>query len=299
MWVILAFLSAALLGFYDVFKKMGVNKNAVIPVLFLNTIFCSLIFLPLIVASRYFPEFMQSTIFYVPQQTWDVHIYIVIKAFIVLTSWLFAYYAMKNLPITLSAPIKASQPVLTLIGALVIYGERLNGLQWVGVLIALFSFYLLSLSGKKEGIVFKNNKWIWFMVVSIIAGSMSGLYDKYLMTRFDRMTVLSYYSFYQAIIMLVVMLTVWYPRRKENTPFQWRSCIPLISIFLCAADFAYFYALSSEDAMISIVSMIRRSGVLVSFSFGALIFHEKNLKSKAIDLVLVLIGMLFIYFGSK
>lgn len=299
MWVLLAFLSAALLGFYDVFKKLGVTNNAVIPVLFLNTLFCSMIFTPFIILSNTSPELIKETLFYVPAESLHVHLYIILKSVIVLTSWLFAYYAMKHLPITLSSPIKASQPVLTLLGALFIFGERLNPMQWIGVSIALLSFYLLSLSGKKEGIIFRNNKWVWFMLLSIISGSMSGLYDKFLMTRFDRMTVLSYYSFYQAIIMFIVMMTIWYPRRKENSPFKWSWAIPFISLFLCAADFAYFFALSSEGSMISIVSMIRRSGVLVSFGFGALLFREKNLKGKLIDLILVFIGMLFIYFGSK
>ena len=50
--------------------------------------------------------------------------------------------------------------------------------------------------------------------------------------------------------------------------------------------------------MISIVSMVRRSSVVVSFLFGAMVFREKNLKSKAIDLFLVLISMLFLYLGN-
>lgn len=51
MWVILAFLSACLLGFYDVFKKKSLADNAVLPVLMINTVVCALFFLPLIVAS--------------------------------------------------------------------------------------------------------------------------------------------------------------------------------------------------------------------------------------------------------
>ena len=46
MWLALAFLSAALLGLYDVSKKQALRGNAVIPVLFLNTLFSSCIFLP-------------------------------------------------------------------------------------------------------------------------------------------------------------------------------------------------------------------------------------------------------------
>ena len=51
--------------------------------------------------------------------------------------------------------------------------------------------------------------------------------------------------------------------------------------------------------MISVVSMIRRSSVVVSFLCGALIMREKNLRSKVIDLVLVLLGMVFLYIGSR
>jgi uncharacterized membrane protein len=61
----------------------------------------------------------------------------------------------------------------------------------------------------------------------------------------------------------------------------------------------YFYALSVPGALVSIVSMIRRGSVLVSFLFGAVVFHEKNLKSKAVDLALVLLGMIFLYIGSR
>ena len=66
MWLLLAFLSAALLGFYDVFKKQSLKDNAVIPVLFLNTLFSSLIFLPFIVLSVWRPGILEDSIFYVP-----------------------------------------------------------------------------------------------------------------------------------------------------------------------------------------------------------------------------------------
>ena len=301
MWLLLAFFSAALLGFYDVFKKISLNKNAVIPVLFLNTVFFSLIFVPFIIASSFFPEFMEKTIFFVPQTDFKTQLFIVLKSFIVLSSWMSAYYALKNLPITLASPIKASQPILTLLGAVFIFGERLNIYQWIGVVISISGFLMLSRSGKKEGISFKSNKWIWCIIFATITGAISGLYDKYLMQRLliDRMTVQAWYNFYQVLMMGIVLLVIWMPNRKKNTPFQWRWSIPLISIFLSIADFAYFFALSDPDALISIVSLVRRSGVLVSFTAGWLFFKEKNIKGKAVDLLLVLIAMVFLYLGTK
>ena len=299
MWLILAFLSATLLGFYDVFKKKSLQGNAVLPVLFLNTLFSSLIFFPFILLSAFVPSVLGDSIFAVPVVGWEVHKFIIIKSFIVLSSWIFGYFGMKHLPLTIVGPINATRPVMVLVGAMLIFGERLNLYQWIGVLLAVLSFFMLSRSGKKEGIDFKHDKWIFFIVLAAITGAVSGLYDKYLMKQFHPMVVQSWYNIYQLFIMGTVIILLWWPKRKSSTPFHWDWTIPLISIFLCAADFVYFYALSYDDSMISIVSMVRRGSVIVSFLFGALLFHEKNLRSKAVDLILVLIGMLFLYWGTR
>ena len=306
MWLAFAFLSAALLGFYDVFKKQSLKNNAVIPVLFLNTLFCSLIFLPFIVLSACGSPWMEGSLFHVPVVGWEAHKYIVLKSFIVLSSWLLGYFGIKHLPITLVGPINATRPVMVLIGAMLVFGERLNLYQWIGVLLAIFSFFLLSRSGKKEGIDFKHNRWVFAIVGAAVLGAVSGLYDKYLMASvndggigLDRMVVQSWYNIYQCLMMGAMLLLLWYPKRKTTTPFHWHWAIIFISLFLSAADFVYFYALSLDDAMISIVSMVRRGSVIVSFLFGAMVFREKNLRSKAIDLLLILIGMVFLYLGSR
>lgn len=305
MWLVLAFLSAALLGFYDSFKKESLTGNAVIPVLFLNTVFCSLIFLPLIVLSRQ-TSWLDGTAFHVAQGGWEVHKYILLKSCIVLSSWIFGYFSMKHLPLTIVGPVNATRPVMVLVGALLVFGERLNGWQWAGVLLAVVSFFLLGRSGKREGIDFRHDRWIWMLVLAALLGAVSGLYDKFLMARpedggvgLDRMMVQSWYNIYQMVMMGIVMLTVWRPMRGRSEPFRWHWGIPCISVFLSAADFLYFYALSLPGAMISIVSMVRRGSVIVSFLMGAMVFHEKNLKAKAFDLALVLLGMVFLYIGSR
>lgn len=290
MWILFAFVSATLLGFYDVFKKQSLRDNAVLTVLLLNCLFSSIIFLPMI--------------WYAPFGGWEVQKYIVLKAFIVLSSWICGYYAMKHLPLTIVGPVNASRPMLVLLGAMFIFGERLNLFQWTGVLLALSSFLLLKLGGKKDGIDFMRNRWALCLIAAALLGACSGLYDKYLMSSpeegglgLNRLTVQSYFNFYQlAIMLVVVMLERW--KGRSETSFKWRWTIPFISLFICVADLAYFYSLSLDNAMISVVSMVRRGSVIVSFMMGALLFHEKNLKSKAVDLVLVLLGMLFLYLGT-
>jgi bacterial/archaeal transporter family protein len=304
MWLLLAFMSATLLGFYDSFKKKSLQGNAVIPVLFINTLLCSLIFLPFIVLSAT-GTLPSDNPFHVGGGGWEMHRYIILKSVIVLSSWLAGYIGMKHLPLTIVGPINATRPVMVLIGALLVYGERLNAWQWAGVAVAATSFLMLSRSGKKEGINFAHDKWIGCIVLAAVLGAVSGLYDKYLMASpadggvgLDRMAVQSWYNIYQSAMMLIMLAIIWFPRRKTDK-FRWNWAIVGISIFLSAADFLYFYALSLPSAMISIISMIRRSSVLVSFLFGAVFFHEHNLKGKAFDLLLVLLSMVLLFIGSK
>lgn len=299
MWLLFGLCSALLLGSYDVCKKISVQNNAVIPVLLSSIVISSIILMLFLLVSRLQPGWLQNTIFFVEQVDLKTHLFILIKSGIVLASWIFSYFALKHLPLTLAGPIAATRPAWTVLGALIIFGEQLNLYQIAGIIIALFSFFMFSVAGKKEGISFSSNKWFWFLVLATLFGAASGLYDKYLLQRFDHMAVQVYYTFYQAIIMAVVTLLLWVPTRKKTTPFQFRWSIVLISVFLVASDFFYFYALTFPDALISVISTIRRFGVVVAFLYGVIVLKDKNVKMKTYCLLGVLTGMVFLFLGSR
>ena len=287
-WWLLAFCSAALLGGYDSFKKISLKDNAVVPVLLLNTVLSAFIFSPFLFTTGW--------------GGWAVQKFILLKSALVLSSWMAGYFAMKNLPLTIVGPINATRPVLVLLGAIFIFDEHLNALQWGGVILAMVAYFLMRLSGHKEGIK-PGNKWLVCLILAVILGAASGLYDKFLMSPerlgLDRSQVLAWYTLYQAGMMALVLVFLWLPVRRKTTPFRWDWSIPFISIFLCGADYLYMQALSQPDALIAVVSMIRRGSVLVSFAIGAFILKEKNIRSKALDLVLLLASMVLLYFGSK
>lgn len=314
MWIILAFISAMLLGCYDVFKKLSLKDNAVIPVLLLNTFFCSCIFLPLVVLSAQGVISADSILYIPPIDDPTIHIYIIVKSAIVLMSWICAYYGLKHLPLTIASPINATRPILVLVGAIYLFGEKLNLWQWAGVTVSIIAFGLISRSGKKEGISLKHSVWIWMVIAGTIFGAISGLYDKFLVGNpegggllgiwpnrgFNKMIIQSWYNFYQVLMMGTVCLICWAPRKhREKHPFHWKWQIPLISVFLSVADFCYFYALSYPDALISVTSLVRRSSVIVGFLCGWLLFKEKNIKSKAVDLLCVVIAMILLWIGSQ
>ncbi|MBO5878152.1 MAG: DMT family transporter [Alistipes sp.] len=297
MWLGLAFLSALFLGLYDVAKKQAVRDNAVAVVLLLTTTLSALLFAPVIIASLTDAQWFEGTMFNYGRQGVDMHLKVMLKAAITLSSWMFGYVGIKHLPLTIVGPINATRPVIVLLGALIIFGERLNALQWVGVVLAFISIVLLSRAGKREGIDFVRNRYILYVALAAILGATSGLYDRYLLREVDAMFVQSWFSLYQAAMMAIIVAVMW--ARRVLPRFHWSWAIPLVTILLTIADMAYFVALSREESMVAVVSMIRRSSVVVSFASGAILFGEKNLRAKALDLVFILIGMIFLWLGSR
>ncbi|MBN2167241.1 MAG: EamA family transporter [Marinilabiliaceae bacterium] len=297
MWFTLAAVSAIFLGFYDVFKKFSLTGNAVLPVLLLSTAAGALFFVPIWFISKVGIIDSDSLIF-IPMATLWEHFLIIIKTLIVLSSWILAYFAVKHLPLTIVAPIRATGPIWTLAGALIIFNEQLSALQWTGFCITLVFFFLFSISGRHEGISIRNNKWLWFIMLGTIAGAASGLYDKFLLRHVNRMTVQCYFSFYQFAIMSIVIALLWWPKRHKSTKLEWRWSIPMIGIALILADFLYFYALSYPESLVSVVSALRRGSVVIAFLTGALLLKERRILQKSIYLVGILIGMGLLLFGS-
>ncbi len=300
MWIYLGLISAVLLGLYDVCKKHALNHNAVLPVLFLSTV-AGFLPMPFFWAgSRLAPDFMLHIACYVPVATLSEHLHLLLKAFIVSVSWVLAYFAMKHLPISIFSPIRASGPAWTLIGALLIFHERPLLIQWAGIAVIFCSYYAFSLIGREEGVIFHRSKWILYIFLATLIGSISTLYDKYLIQQlgYTPMLVQFWFAFYNVALLGPFVACVWWPKRKAYTPFQWRWSIVLIGLLLIVADFVYFNAVKNPDALIVVLSMLRRSSVVVSFAVGASLFGDVNRRRKAWALAGVLAGIFLILMSS-
>ncbi len=291
MWVILAISSAVCLGFYDIFKKLSVTANNVLTVLLLNTLFGTLLMSPVIVGGAVHGDFGLGN-------SLTGHLLIMLKSAIVLASWILGYFSIKHLPLTITGPVNATRPILVLVGALLIFGETLNALQWCGILLGFTSLYLVSRIGRKEGHSITGDRWLWMSIGAMVMGAVSGLYDKWLLRSYEPLQVQAWYSLYQLVIMGATVMLL---KRAghDRTPFRWKWTIPCIALFLTIADMAYFYALSYDDSMISVVSMIRRGSVIVSFLYGVIVLREKNLRLKLVDLSVLLVGLVLLVLGSK
>ena len=312
MWTILAFISAVCLGFYDISKKIALANNKVIDVLTLSVCFSSLFLSIPLILSRLCPEMMMSTHFYVPRLDLTAHLFTILKSAIVLSSWVFAYISLKHLPISVVSPMQATRPMWTLIGALLIFGERLNTYQWLGVMLAIGSIFVFSFFSRHHRTPRPSNqpssKYYYIcLALAIIIGSCSGLYDKYLMRHYDHNAVQVYYTFYQAVMMLVVWTIVnkktigqSIVHRQSDNRQSVKLIFPiiLISLFLIVSDNVYMLALRDPDSMIAVVSTIRRGGAVIGFAYGLLFLHEPEPWRKIACMLGILAGLLCLAFGS-
>lgn len=297
MWVIFGLVSAVFLGVYDAIRKKVLKENAVLPVLFLASATVGFLFLPALLLSR-FNLISSDSLFYVPSGDLQLHLFALLKSIVVGSSWFLAYNAISHLPLTIVIPVRSTGPMWTIIGALIIFSERFSLVQWTGILIVLAFFYYFTLAGRHEGIEFFKNKWIFAAIGATLLGAISSMYDKYLFTRFNQMFIQAWYSIYMVPVLTPLILIAWYPKRTQRKKFVWSPYIHLIGIILLVSDFLYFYALSFDDSLIAVLSVLRRSSVVISFASGALLFGEINLKRKGLAMMGILFGITLIILGT-
>lgn len=294
-WIVLSLLSATVLGIYGLAKKAAVNNNAVPPVLLLNVATAAVIYMPVIAVSWLQPAWLGDSGFFVETIPGRHHLLLFCKSILVGASWILAFYALKHLPISIAAPIRATSPFWTVLIASTWFSERPSPVQWVGIVVILAAFFAFSRVGRQEGIHFGSNRWVAMMIGATLLGSMSALYDKFLLQsmQLSPATVQAWFSIYLVVAMLP-LAAYWFVREKHTKPFELRWSIPGIAISLLIADFLYFQAVSDPDAMIAIISPIRRTSVVIPFLYGILRLSERNWRGKALCIGVMLIGVYLI-----
>ena len=248
---------------------------------------------------------MAGTHFYVPRMDGTAHAYTILKSMIVLSSWVFGYISLKHLPISVVSPMQATRPMWTLVGALLIFHEHLNPWQWIGILLAIGSIFVFSFtsshSRSPRSSRQTSNKYFYIcLVLAIILGACSGLYDKYLMRRYDHNAVQVYYTIYQAIMMLITWCIFNRKLKIKNYELKIRKIgvIVMISLFLIVSDNVYMLALRDPDSMIAVVSTIRRGGAVIGFAYGLLFLKEPDPWRKISCMAGILAGLICLALGS-
>jgi drug/metabolite transporter (DMT)-like permease len=296
-WIAASLLSALFLGFYELGTKHAVRDNAVLPVLFFANVCSATVWAFLLTVAARSPDTLPAWLLVAPL-TGHQHLLLLGKSALVASSWVCSYFAIKHLPVSLASPVRATGPMWTLLGAVLVLGERPSTLEGVGVVITLASFVGLSFAGQREGIHFHRDKWFGFLLAGTLLGALSGLYDKFLLGRagFSAASVQCWFSIYLAALFLPLAVG-WKLRLWPRHVFHWRWSILVVSFALLFADFVYFDALRNPAALVSLVSSLRRGSTLVAFAGGLWLFGEANNRQKFLAVLGVLTGIVLTILG--
>jgi drug/metabolite transporter (DMT)-like permease len=296
-WIALALFSALFLGVYELCTKHAIRGNAVFPVLFYSTLTGALVWGALLALDIVAPNTLPHSLV-TDRLTGFQHLQLALKSAIVACSWIFTYFGLKHLPLSLGSPIRATSPLWVLAGAVLILGERLTLLEILGVLTTILSFIGLSVAGRGEGIHFHRNKWVWFLVGGTMLGAMSALYDRYLLgeERFSVPTVQAWFSIY-LLVFFTPFLIGWQRRWWPRNEFHWRWSIPGIALALLVADYIYFSALAHPEALVALVMSLRRGSTLVAFAGGLLCFGERADLTKSLAVGGIIVGIVLTVLG--
>ncbi len=296
-WIVASLVSALFLGVYDLCIKHAIRDNAVLPVLFLSTLTGAAVWTTLLLVQLAHPSLLPPSLVTDPL-TVGQHLQLLLKSAIVTASWIFTYFGLKHLPLSLASPIRATTPLWTLAGALLFLGERPTGLELLGIATTLAAFFGLSLAGRLEGVHFHRDKWVGFLVAGTVLGGVSALYDKYLLGRahFTVPTVQAWFSIY-LVVLFTPFAIGWQRRWWERNEFRWRWTIPVIALSLLVADYVYFGALRQPGALVSVVMSLRRGNTLVAFAGGLLLFGERSNWQKILAAIGILAGIVITVMG--
>ena len=287
-WTAWILLSSFFLALYDLAKKASARNNAVLPVLLCSTCCGCAAFIAGISVCGKLPAVFANT-------NEQVLLLAAIKSVIVATSWVFTFYALRTLPITIATPIRASAPALVFIAAFFLYGEIPSWIQAIGMLAVFGGYFVFSWAGKHEGIDFFRNKAVWSAIAGAGFSALSSIWDKYVF-QVRAMPVETVQFFFQVGLVCVYALILSGQRllKLPHDRFEFRFTIPFVGILLAAADWLYFKGLAVPEAPISVGSLLRRFSVVITFVLGARFFHETNLKRKALALAAILVGVILL-----
>ena len=299
MWIWLALISAVLLGFYDVAKKYSLKRNGIYFVILAATAFSTLFLCPFLSAG---PA--------------AYHIKIAIKALIVTVTWLSGMEALRLLPITTVSTFKASRPMFVVLFSIIIFGERLNLWHWLGVAAVAVALWLLGAASGKEGFRFGSGRGFWALVISMATGVASALWDKFIIKSFVFDGPLSpvyaalpaqlqvplflqaWTNLYITIILAIIVAVKAMREGSARERFRWDWALLVIAVLITLSDAVYFLAISGEGSLLSVIALVRRFSIVVTFVVGAIMFREQKIKGKSIALAFMIAGIVLLMAGS-
>lgn len=281
MWMWLVLLYGVLKGFREIVKKKALEKNSTIEVLFMYTLLAFLMVVP--DAKHAFGMELKY------------YFYIALKSFVIFLAWMFSFKAIKKMPISLYGVLDLSRVLFATLLGVVVLQEVLGTFQMIGLALVSLGLLLLkykpgaSAGRRTEGEEAVDVKLVVMAFASCLLNAVSGLLDKLLMKDINSSQLQFWYMLFLVLMYLTFILVT-------RTPVHMGSVLKnywiwILSILFVIADRALFVANGMADSRITVMTLIKQSGCIVTILAGRFLFHEKNTGHKLVCAAIIIAGI--------
>ena len=281
MWIWLVLLYGVLKGVREIVKKKALEQNSTIEVLFMYTFLSFLMVLPSVkLAVGVEPRF---------------YFYIAMKSFVIFLAWMFSFRAIKRMPISLYGVLDLSRVLFASLLGVVVLQEVLGVFQVIGLVLVSAGLLLLKYRPKsvREAAALSGEavevRYVVMAFASCLLNALSGLLDKILMRDITSSQLQFWYLLFLTLFYLLFILFT-------RTSVNWKKAVCnkwvwLLSLLIVIADRALFVANGMEGSRITVMTLLKQAGCVVTILAGRFLFKEKNTTHKLICAAVIIAGI--------
>ncbi|MCQ2588687.1 MAG: EamA family transporter [Treponema sp.] len=294
IWMLLVLVYGLLKGSREIAKKLAMNKNSVMEVLVVYTFISFLFVIPQAPnAGGLEPKFF---------------IFIALKSFCIFLAWICSFRSLKKLPVSLYGILDLSRMIFATSFGVIFLHEILNLYQIIGLITVCVGLLLLKFKPKflkklfhiEESPVVQNNQIIleekthsttFYVILAFIScflNAVSGFFDKVLMKDITSSQLQFWYMLFLIGYYLIYVLIT---RTKISLSTFKNIWVWLLAIMFVIGDKALFIANGMPESRITVMTLIKQSGCLVTIIGGKFIFKEKNTGYRFFCAAIVIIGI--------
>lgn len=276
MWMLLVLLYGVLKGCREIVKKKSLEKNTVMEVLFLYTLLSFLMLIPDMPKVDRLPVTLLLPV--------------ALKSFVIFVAWICSFKAISHLPISYYGILDLSRVLFATLLGVIVLEEHLGTFQVIGLLLVCSGLLLLKCRKKGTGQEEKVSAlYVMMALLSCMLNAVSGLMDKLLMRQMNSASLQFYYMFFLVLFYVVYILI---SRTKIRFKSVWSNYwIWLLSLMFVVADRALFIANGMEQSRVTVMTLIKQSGCVVTILAGKFIFREKNIGYKLFCAAVIVCGI--------
>lgn len=276
MYIVVALISAMFLGCYDVLKKVSLKQSNIYEVLFfycLSGFGISLLF----IGNNFSITLVDS-------------LFVLLKSLIIVVNWLLVIKCLKKLDVSIVVGFSLVNTIFTIFGAALFFKEKITLVHLLSLFFIFLGIFMIAKLEKKQEKE-RDNRYIVLLLLANVLASCSAFVDKYMLNylHIANNEVLILFLLFNSVIYGVIYL---YKNKKiEFKKLKSNYFLILAGASIALADITYYYALTLDKGDISIVSIVRKSSVIIATLLASIFLKEKHLLKKLGILTIMLIGV--------